>query len=130
MTGDMPRNPVDKGLYCQPRPLVAVMPGFLQRAQIGGDTGDPQQPGLFVDHALQILERLAGLPGNPRHRAKIHVSAARAHHQSFKRRHPHGRVHAYAVTHRADGRPVAEMGDHQAAVIGREPESACACADT
>ena len=32
MTGDMPRNPVDKGLYCQPRPLVAVMPLSPARA--------------------------------------------------------------------------------------------------
>ncbi len=89
MPGDVARDTVDKDLNRQPGARMAVVPGFFQRAQVRREAGNPEQTGLFIYDALKILERLPGLLGNPRHRAKIDIATARAHHQPFQRGHAH-----------------------------------------
>ena len=114
--------------YRQLRPRISLAPLF-QRPEIGGNPGDPQQARFFVNHTLQILERLAGLLGNPRHRAKIHVTTARAHHQPFQRRHPHRGIDAFAITNRANRRAITR-GQSLTRCRPAKARSVCACPAT
>ena len=118
MAGDA----MDEGFDRQAGAGMALMPGLLQHPQVGGKAGDPQQAGGGVGHPLQVTEGLPGFRGNPRHGAEVDIAAAGAHHQPLQRRHPHRGVHAAAVTHRADRGAIAQVGDHQAALLLRQPE--------
>ena len=103
VSGDMPCNAVHKGFIAScARGFSRRFSSVLRSAEI---PEIPSKPDSLLTTRSRS-ERLAGLLGNPRHRAKIHVTTARAHHQPFQRRHPHRGIDAFAITNRANRRAI------------------------
>ena len=58
-------------------------------AHVVGQAGNSQQARLRIQQRLHLRRRHAFLVGDEVHDRRVEIAGARAHHQSFERRHPH-----------------------------------------
>ena len=70
--------------------------------------GERHQPGLSVEHALEVVEA-PPLPEEVGEDAGIQIAGPGAHDQAFERRVPHGRVHRLSPLDGRCGAPAAEV---------------------
>ena len=89
---------------------------FEQVAHVRADPRNPEQPGLLVDQFVQRGRRHPPFDQQVQEDAGIEVAGAGAHHEAAGGRETHRRIDADPAAHRRHARPVAEVGDDDAAL--------------
>ena len=105
---------VAKQLDCLGRPDIGILP-CQEIAHVGAGFRDPEQAGLVVHEAVELVGRHSLGPRQEPNQARIEVARARPHDQPGGRREAHGRVDGMATPDRRQARPGAQVRQDDAA---------------
>ena len=107
---------------CQLGALMTGVRCFQHVAHVRRQTRHPQQARFVIQGGLDLFRGESVVLLNVQDNARIDGAAARAHHQTFQGRKPHGRIEATSSAHRGCGATVAEMTDNEPQFLGRPVE--------
>ena len=91
---------------------VTLLRGRFDVADVVADPGQPQQPALLVEHAVDLVGRKTQVAQEEEDDPRVEIPGAGAHDESLQGSEPHAGIDGSAVVDGRDAGPVAQMGHH------------------